>query len=154
MRRFLLIVAILLLFMPLVADYDGNTPFLATAISVSANSVKTLGSGIASHSVPLGEQNKIGLTCIFTPAGTSSATVDFYFQVSYDGGDSWAALDNLATSSGALAEIPTNFPAITGSVVSYYIQIGVKGASHIRWNKVDNNDTSNALSDVNVVMSY
>lgn len=147
-KKWLVILSVLLV-IPLFADYTGHTDFLDTAISVNADTEKTIGDGIADHRIAVRDREVIGLTCIFTPAGTSTSTVDFYFQVSYDGGTTWAALDD-----GALFEIQTDVPAITGSIVRVYGPVNVRGASHIRWSKVDNNDAVNALTLVNVILSY
>jgi len=90
MRKLFPILLVILLAAPLMADYTGNTAFLATAISVAADTVEVVGTGIATHSLPLGSQEIIGITCVFTPAGAAASTVDFYFEVSYDGGTTWA----------------------------------------------------------------
>ena len=149
-KLFLILLTVAFLFMPLMADYTGNTAFLATAITVAANTVEVVGTGIATHSLPLGSQEIIGITCIFTPAGAAADTVDFYFEVSYDDGTTWASL-----SKDAIAKIPTNQAVVTGeSAVRVFYQVIVYGASHIRWSSVDNNDAVNALSGVNVYMSY
>jgi len=148
MKKILIILALLLV-IPLFADYSGNTSFLSTAISVAADTEKVIGVGIADHSIPLGDQSTIGITCIFTPAGTSTSTVDFYFQVSYDGGTNWALLTDTT-----IARIKTDTAAVTGSIVRVFYEVNVHGASHIRWSKVDNNDAVNALTLVNVILSY
>jgi len=150
MRKLFSILLVILLATPLMADHTGNTAFLATAITVAADTVEVVGTGIATHSLPLGSQEIIGITCVFTPAGAAASTVDFYFEVSYDGGTTWASL-----SKKAIAEIPTNQAVVTGgSVVRVFYQVIVYGASHIRWSSVDNNDAVNALSGVNVYLSY
>jgi len=146
-KKWIIILAILVV--PLFADHTFDDTFLDTAISLNADSEKTIGDGIADHSIPLAHARIAGITCIFTPAGGSASTVDFYFEVSYDGGTSWASL-----SDSALFEIATNTPAITGSIVRVYGPVNVQGASHIRWSKVDNNDAVNALTLVNVILSY
>jgi len=149
-KLFLTILTAVFLLMPLSADYTGNTAFLATAIAVAADTVEVVGTGIATHSLPLGSQEIIGITCEFIPAGASASTVDFYFEVSYDGGTTWASL-----SKNAIAEIPTEQAVVTGeSAVRVFYEVNVYGASHIRWSSVDNNDAVNALSGVNVYLSY
>ena len=150
MKKLFPILLVILLAAPLMADYTGNTAFLATAIAVAADTVEVVGTGIATHSLPLGSQEIIGITCVFTPAGAAADTVDFYFEVSYDGGTTWASL-----SKDAIAKIPTNQAVVTGgAVVRVFYEVMVYGASHIRWSSVDNNDAVNALSGVNVYLSY
>jgi len=149
-RLFLIILMVAFLLVPLSADWTGKTAFLATAITVAADTVEVVGTGIATHSLPLGSQEIIGITCVFIPAGAAADTVDFYFEVSYDGGTTWASL-----SKDAIAKIPTNQAVVTGeSAVRVFYQVNVYGASHIRWSSVDNNDAVNALSGVNVYLSY
>ena len=84
-KLFLIILTLAFLLVPLSADWTGKTAFLATAITVAADTVEVVGTGIATHSLPLGSQEIIGITCVFIPAGAAADTVDFYFEDSANG---------------------------------------------------------------------
>ena len=85
MKRFALIALIGLLSLPLAASYSTHQHFLATAVTVGAGATSQYltnwtDTGITT-STAFRESTAL-LTVEFIPAGSSTSTVDFYFQVS------------------------------------------------------------------------
>ena len=124
--------------------------FLATGVScgTSASVVNGTDFGSAAVRVSFIGQPSIGaLTVTFTrAAGSSTATVDFYFQVSYDGGTTYS--DYIEPFS-----VETGHAAISGTTVRVTKPILLYGVSHIRLYKITNNDGSNALTVCNAAIS-
>ena len=144
---FLFIVAL-----PLNGDYYKHKDFLSDAIDVGANVVKEAGTDFITWEPDFDPLNTVALTVEFTRAAGTSSTVDFEFEVSFDGGDTWALFrDSL---SNPLIRIPTNTTVISGTTVRVTFQVNVYGYSDIRLKSIDNNDTLNGITAVMVTLSY
>jgi hypothetical protein len=86
-------------------------------------------------------------------AGSATLTVDYYFQVSYDGGTTWADFHDPIADADYLSVI-AGHAVISGTTVRVSRIIPLNGVSHIRFSKVINNDTANALTAVNATISW
>lgn len=125
--------------------------FLDTAEDVGTNTAATNGVGndFLSNEVWVsrrGYASVVLIVCEFTRAAGSASTVDFYFQVSYDDGTTWADYD-------VTREIATNTTVISGTTVRQAYRMGSEGISHWRLSQIDNNDASNALTACNASIS-
>jgi hypothetical protein len=80
-------------------------------------------------------------------AGSASLTLDYYFQVSGDGGTTW--WDYIEPLS-----IETGHAVITGTTVRVARQLSLAGFTNIRLASVVNNDTVNDLTAVNAGISF
>jgi hypothetical protein len=138
---------LILYFAPLAGDWNGVWNFLDTGIALNAGITKVNGTDFNSLERKAFAGKSTGLiTMTFTRAAGSGSTVDFYFQVSFDGGTTWA---DYIESIG----IATNHSVISGTMVTVSKPINLGGISHIRWSKVVNNDVSNNLTAVNATLS-
>jgi hypothetical protein len=147
-----LLIFILLLAIPLLATYTKHDALLDGTLGVLATATATNGPAADFLSKHIGVANAayIGVTVLFTPAAGSASTVDFVFEVSYDGGGS---AGHWATFAGAEIKVATNTPAAEGSIVRVFYEMAVYGASHFRLKSVKNNDAANDITAVNVVVS-
>lgn len=143
----LIVILMLMLVVPLMATYRRHTAFLDGTLGVGTSSTATNGSEFESANIKIHDVPFIGVTAIFTRAAGSTSTVEFIFDVSFDGGATWA------TFIGTDVEIATNTAVISGTTVRCFYEISVYGLSNIRLRSVKNNDSSNAISAVNVVLS-
>jgi hypothetical protein len=121
--------------------------FIATAISVNASATATNGSEFTSREQSAKAQAGQIIITFTRAAGSSSLTVDFYFQISFDGGTTWA---DYVEGVG----VETGHAVISGTTVRVSRPISLAGCSHIRLAKIVNNDTANNLTAVNAAFSY
>lgn len=121
--------------------------FLAAAVALNASATKVNVSDFTSLSLPCGAHAGLLMLTFTRAAGSASLTLDFYFQVSYDGGTTWA--DYIEPIS-----IETGHDVFSGTTVRVARSANVQGASHIRLAKVVNNDTGNNLTAVNAGFAY
>jgi hypothetical protein len=148
------LLALLLLLVPFVqADYTNNKAFLATAVACNASTTLVNGVGFTSL-----ERTGFGsaalLTLTFARAvGSASLAVDFYFQVSYDGGTTWSDFHD-AVSDAAYFSVLTGHAVVTGTTVRVSRTIILSGVSHIRLSQIVNNDTVNNLTACNATISW
>jgi hypothetical protein len=149
MKKLFILIGILLLILPLTGSHKKNLDFVSTGFSLTTGPVtKVIGdTGFTDNKVGVTDAPGGLLTVTFTRAAGSASTVDFYFQISYDRGTTWA--DFIQT-----IEVATNHSVISGTTVRVSEPIDLRGISHIRWSKVTNNDVANALTAVNVTISY
>jgi hypothetical protein len=146
----LLIAAVLIAAaIPLGADYRYSKAFLAAAIGVNAGVTKTNGSDFTSVEINVVSLPSQGaLTVTFARAAGTASTVDVYFEVSTDGGSTWA------TFEGTTISVATNHAVISGTTVRSALLIDLGGISNIRLSKIVNNDGSNNVTAVNVSISF
>ena len=149
MRKFILAI-ILLLTIPLMGAYRKSADFLASAVAVNATITKVNGTDFTSVEVNLSyppDLPTIGaLTVTFTRAAGSASTVDFEFQVSYDGGTSWT------TAYYVRIQVATNETAVS-NVVKVTKPVYLYGISHMRLYRIVNNDGANNLTACNAKIS-
>lgn len=131
--------------------------FLATGVScgTSASVVNQTGFGSATVRVSyIGRPSTATLTMTFTrAAGSATLTADFYFQVSYDNGTTWADFHD-AVSDADYLSIITGHAVVSGTTVRVSRIISIAGISHIRLAKITNNDSANALTLCNATVSW
>ena len=142
-----LIIFLLILAVPLMGTWRRSTALLDGTLGVAATATATNGTEFESANLIIYDVPYIGVTAIFTRAAGTALSVDFVFEVSFDNGTTWA------TFQGTDIEIATNTTAVTGTTVRCFYEFRVYGASHIRLRSVLNNDTVNAISAVQVVVS-
>lgn len=156
MKKLSLILLVIMLALPLVASYHKHWTMLGTAVNCAANTVISNGTAFASAHVPIGKESyprDCSATITFTRTAGSALTVDFEFEVSTDNGETWSLLREADSLDTPLVQIPTNTPVITGSTVRVTFYFNVPAVSHIRLRSIDNNDTANALTAINVTLS-
>jgi hypothetical protein len=151
MKKLILFIAVLaLVALPAASDFNHNGKFVATdiaTIAAGATAVNVSNFTASEIKVPM---NQALVTIYFTiTTGSATLTVDFYFQVSYDGGTTWADyVEYFSVESG--------HAAITGTTVRVAKPITLIGVSHIRLSKIVNNDVTSGhdLTAVNAVISW
>ncbi len=150
MRKIIFAVLCLaLLAWPVMADYSYSLNLIATAIAVGAGATKIEVTDFTAVEANISHQGSFGaLTVTFTRAAGAADTVDFYFEVSADGGTTWS------TFEGTTISVATNHAVISGTTVRATWVIDFGGISHIRLAKVVNNDAVHALTAVNVKVSF
>ncbi len=150
MKKLLFIVLIALMVLPLMADRTYTVAF-TTAFNLAASGTATNGTEFTSAEVKVSEEKGTKtalLTMTFTrAAGSATLTVDYYFQVSFDGGTSWS--DYIDPTS-----IITGHSVISGTTVAVSKPLHLFGVSHIRLSKVVNGDTANNLTACNAYLSW
>jgi hypothetical protein len=87
------------------------------------------------------DKGLLGLTWT-RASGSTSLTVDFYFQASNDNGTTWWDYAMISDATGVAA--------VTGTTVQIARQVSLAGMTHIQLSSMTNNDTSNDLTAVNV----
>lgn len=150
MKRWgILIAALLAIALVTTADVQTQENFLATATTVNASTTVTNGTDFTSRSITVGAAAHpvVGIMVTFTRTIGAAGTLDVNFQVSYDGGSTWADYDD------AQIQVATNHAALTGNIVRYYTLMGVYGASHVRVKSMVNNWAGGNLTAVNVSLS-
>ena len=130
--------------------------FLATGVSCGTSASVVNDTDFASGLVRIsyiGRPATAALTVTFTRVTGSSLTVEFYFQVSYDGGTTWSDFHD-PVSDADYFSVATNHAAVTGNVVRVTRVTNLSGISHIRLSKITNNDTAVALTACNATVSW
>ena len=144
-----IVAALILTAIPGGADYRYSKAFLATAVGVNAGVTKANGTDFTSVEVNVVNLPSQGaLTVTFARAAGSASTVDFYFEISTDGGSTWA------TFEGAQISIATNHAVISATTVRSALLVDLGGVSNIRLSKIVNGDGSNNITAVNVSISF
>jgi len=152
-KTWLVILAILLV-VPAFADYSGYETFIAADIaSLAASSTATNGSEFTAVAInctwpPQRASMTTALIVIdFTGDGSmDGADVDFYFQVSYDGGTTWT------TDEVVIIDCPSDTDHSSNTVIHAEL-INIKW-SHIRLWKVVNGDAANGLTLINAYIVF
>ena len=151
----LIIISILILAIPLLATWNRSDAILDGTLGILATATATNGAEFTSEEVIVYDTPVIGVTAIYGRAAGSALTVDFVFEVCYDGGSGGPAptAAHWATFNGTDIKIATETAAVTGTTVRVFYEIAVYGASHFRVKSITNNDTANNITAVNVVVS-
>jgi len=152
-KKWLVILAILLT-VPMFMGWQGYETFIAADIaSLAASSTATNGSEFTSASITCGwppERALVTTALIvidFTGDGSmDGADVDFYFQVSYDGGTTWT------TDEVVIIDCPSDTAHSSNTVIHAEL-INIKW-SHIRLWKVVNGDAANGLTLINAYIVF
>ena len=154
MKKYILIL-IFILTVPLLATYKRHDALLDGTLGVLATATATNGAEFTSEEVIVYDTPVIGVTAIYSRAAGSALTVDFVFEVCYDGGSDGPPLATAtwATFNGTDIKIATETAAVTGTTVRVFYEMTVYGASHFRVKSITNNDTANNITAVNVVVS-
>jgi hypothetical protein len=158
MKKTILILALVVLAaIPIGAAYNYSKLFITAGVSCNASStVNNDGKDFTSINVgPIpNDVNTALLTLTFTRAtGSATLAVDFYFQVSYDNGTTWADLHD-AVSDADYLSVLTGHAVVTGTTVRVSRTIILNGVSHIRLSKIVNNDSGNNLTACNATISW
>jgi len=154
MKKIWIMALVVLLVLPLMADRTWNETF-TTAFNLNASATKTHGTDFTSASVQVSSERGARMALLvltFSRAAGSALTVDFYFQVSYDG-TTWCDFND-PIADAEYFSLATNHAVTSGSIVLVARVIHLAGVSHIRLNKVVNNDTGNNVTAVNALLSY
>lgn len=154
MRKAISVIALAMLFLSMIpgvtwSGYRFSQNLLATATTLGAGASKVNGVGFTSTEINLIQQPSLGaLTVTFARAAGAADVVTFYFEVSADGGTTWS------TFEGTNIAVATNHDVISGTTVrsTWIVELG--GISHIRLAKIVNGDAANALTAVNVKVSF
>jgi len=149
MRKLIAAISILFL-VSICLSWTGYEAFLGTAVDVNATVTKTNGVGFTSNEIILiGKPAAVvGMAFVFSRAAGSASTVDFAFEVSWDGAKTWGTLD------GGTVQIATNTAAVTGTTVRVFKEINLYGVSNIRLKSIYNSDGANNVTGVSVYISY
>ena len=121
--------------------------FLATAVDVNASATKVNGTDFTSLELdvrPLCGNGLISVT--FTRAAGGADELEFYFQVSNDGGVTWSTIEYLKIG------YPTNSEAVS-NVVRGAKPIVLDAITHIRLWKIINGDAANNCTACNAKLS-
>lgn len=151
MKKRLSIMAALVLL--LVAFSSANVArkenFLAAAATITASTTVTNGTEFTSTEIEVRTTMSpvMGVTATFTRTTGGAATLDIYFQVSYDGGTTWADFDD------ATIQISANHTVVTANVVRYYQPLPLYGVTNIRISKMVNNWAGGSLTAVNATLT-
>ena len=154
MKKYI-VVLMLILAVPLLASYRWHGALLDGTLGVVATDTATNGTDFDSKEMLVYDVPIIGVTVIFSRAAGSASTVDFAFEVCYDGGSNGPPVTGAhwATFKNTDIKVATNTVAVTGTTVRVFYEISVYGASHFRVKSIKNNDAVNNITAVNVVVS-
>lgn len=159
MKKALVILALLLV-IPVFADYSGYEIFIVDAngdaadiASLAASSTATNGSEFTAFAIdctwPPSRAAKTTALIVLDFTGDGSmdgSDIDFYFQVSYDGGTTWT------TDEYVIIDVASDAAHSSNTVIHAEI-INAK-FSHIRLWKVDNLDAANAITLINAYIVF
>jgi len=131
-------------------SYQENHRFLGTTVDVSSGGTATDGTHFNSQDIRIswaGYGNVVAITISFTGDGSMDGSdVDFFFQVSYDGGTTW--------TTDAYVEVDVASDAAHSSnVVRHTELVNVHGISHIRLYQIVNNDSTSGITACNAWVS-
>lgn len=156
MKRYILILALILV-IPMsgnVRKYDNfllNQYDVETAIDIAASATATNDTEFTSDEIAVEHSAKVIISVTFTRAAGSSSTVDFEIEVSTDHKNSWSLYRG--GSANPMIQVATNTPVISGTTVNMAYQINAVGISHFRIKDIENTDSSNAITAVQVQIS-
>ena len=150
LKRIFYCLLVILVAIPLWGTFNKSWDFLATAVDCGASTTLVNGVGFTSTQIeisrPQGMKDTGSLSVTFTRAAGSASTLDFEFQVSFDGGSSWS------TAYYVRIRVATNETALT-NVVKVTKELNLHGISHIRLYRIVNNDGANAVTACNATLS-
>jgi len=124
-------------------------PFLSADIAVNAGVLKVNGTDFTSAEIDVDRFSGNGTASLymqFTRAAGSASTIDANFEVSSNGGATWATLE------GGTLSVATNHSVISGTTVRVYKQYNLNGVGKIRLQSVKNNDASNNITAFNITL--
>ena len=156
MKRYILIFALILV-IPMsgnVRKWDSfllNSVAAETAIDITASATATNDTEFTSDEIAVEHSAKVIISVTFTRAAGSSSTVDFEIEVSTDHKNSWSLYRG--GSANPMIQVATNTPVISGTTVNMAYQINAVGISHFRIKDIENTDSSNAITAVQVQIS-
>ncbi len=131
-------------------NYHYKADFLSTPVSCALSTTLVNGVGFNSVEIRVSGTATPGIgtvTVTFSRAAGSASTVDFEFQVSYDGGTTW-------TTKPYVTIMPeTQYDAVS-NVVRYTRPVYLYGTSHWRLYRIVNNDGANNLTLCNASLTY
>jgi len=156
MKKIWMSILIALLALPVWAVQTNSGSFATAAFNVGAGATALRATAFTSAGIKVTEEfgaHSALLILEFTRAAGSSSTVDYYFQVSWDGGTTWADFKE-PVADAEYFSIATNHAVISGTTVRISFVIRLDGVSTIRMSKVVNGDSSNALTAVNAYLSW
>jgi len=129
------------------ADWQFRQAFIIP-MSVGSSATKANGTDFtSSEQVVLNVKTALLTITLTRAAGSSTLTCDFYFQVSFDNGTTWA--DYIQPIG-----VETGHAVISGTTVAVSFPVNLSGASHIRLSKIVNNDSGNNLTAVGATISW
>ena len=132
-------------------SYHTSAAFLTTAEDVNSGATATNGAEFTSTEIEvsrLGYPDKATITITFTGDGSMDGSdIDFFFQVSYDGGTTWSTTAFLEIDVASNTDHSSN-------VVRHSELVQFPGISHIRLWKIVNNDAANNVTACNATISW
>ena len=156
MKKIALVALALALVFPLYASYHRSWKMLPTPVNCAANTIIINRVNFWAGHIPIGSERQArecSATITFTRAAGSASTVDFEFEVSTDNRVTWSLLREPDALDTPLVQIPTNTPVVSGTTVQATFYFNLPGVSHIRLRSINNNDTVNNLTAINVTLS-
>lgn len=156
MKRYILIFALILV-IPMsgnVRKWDSfllNSVGAVTAVDIAASATATNGTEFTSDEIAIQHSAKVIISVTFTRAAGSSSTVDFEIEISTDHKNSWSLYRG--GSANPMIQTATNTPVVSGTTVNMAYQINAVGISHFRIKDIENTDSSNAITAVQVQIS-
>lgn len=140
-------IALMAIVIMLNAGWTFKKDFLATAVNCALSTTLVNGTDFTSEEVTTGRAALGAITITFTRAAGTSATVDFEFQASTDGGATWT------TAYYVQIQVATNDTAVS-NVVRSAKPVNLGGISSLRLYRIVNNDAANNVTACNAVLSY
>ncbi len=156
MKRYILIFALILV-IPMSGNVRKWDNFLLDSngadatIDIAASTTATNGTEFTSAEIAIEHSAKVVISLTFTRAAGSSSTVDVELEVSPDHKNSWSLYRG--GSANPMIQTATNTPVISGTTVKMLYQINAVGISHFRIKDIENTDSSNAITAVQVQIS-
>ena len=145
-KNIFFIIALCLLLLPLFGL--DRTTFLSTGVDVDASSEQVTTSTSAKVNIAKANRdNGASIQVTFTRTAGTTATLDFEFQYSIDGGATWD------TAYSFVIEVPTNTAADTNVVRKTFV-INTYGVTDVRLSSVKNNDSANNVTNCNATISF
>jgi hypothetical protein len=158
MKKLAILFLIALLALPLAADRTFSESFTTATFNLAAGATAWRATNFTSAGIKVSGEYAARMALLileFTRTSGSSSTVDFYFQVSYDGGTTWADFKEPVLDAEYFS-IATEHAAMAGTTYTVRVSqiIHLAGVDHIRLAKVVNGDSSNALTSVKATLSW
>ena len=157
MKRYILIL-VLILVIPMsgnVRKWDSfllNQYDVETAIDIVASATATNGTDFTSDEIAIEHSAWVLISVTFARAAGSSSTVDVELEVSSDHKNSWSTYRS-GSGTSPMVQVRTDSPVISGTTVKMSYQINGTGISHFRIKDIENTDSSNAITAVQVQIS-
>lgn len=156
MKRYILIFALILV-IPMSGsvrkwnDMLLNSVAAVTAIDIAASATATNGTDYTSLELPVEHSIRVVISITFARAAGSSSTVDVELEVSTDHKKTWSTYRG--GSANPMIQVATNSEVITGTTVNMAYQINAAGISHFKIKDIENTDSSNGVTDLQIRIS-